>query len=251
VTLLSLILKVEQVGGPSSFEELIGPLLVAIAAIVAAGLAAWVARRNHSSQLAHDRQLRDMDYARRSIGLAVNNIAVAVDTATSYGTAAWFPSEASERSERATAAIDSLPYMDYDEMGDRIDLRPDEQIRAMSEMREDEEVARTEEETEAIKAEVTAAQNAMDKRSQLSTEITRLAADGWKLQIYIGVETQVVSRHQAVTHALSDWYDIHGVKKETGWKLVEKPSIEPVAEAMAEFVKACQEWSAKRVDDGP
>jgi hypothetical protein len=54
-----------------------------------------------------------------------------------------------------------------------------------------------------------------------------------------------------VTHVLSDWYDTHGVTKEGGWTLAEKPSIESVAEAIAEFVKACQEWSAKRVEHGP
>jgi hypothetical protein len=251
VALFAILLKFEKVGGPTFLEELIGPALVAVAAIIAASLAAWVARRNHSSQLAHDRQLRDTDYARRSIGLAVENIAEAVDAATSYGTAAWSASEASERSDQATAAVDALPYMDYDEEGERVDLRTDEQVEAMSWTREDEEVALTNEEVSAIKAETGAAENARDKRSRLSTEISRLTADGWKLQIYIGIKTEVVTRHQAVTHALSDWYDTNGMTAEGGWKLAKEPSIEPVAKAMAEFVKACQEWSAQRVQVSP
>jgi hypothetical protein len=251
VALFAILVKVEQVGGPNFLEGLIGPALVAVAAIIAAGLAAWVARRNHSSQLAHDRQLRDTGYARRSIGLAVEDISEAVNAATTHGTLAWGASKASEKSRQATALVDEAPYLTYDEMGERVDMRTPEMVEAESPEWRIEEAAMMEAEVEAVEAETKAAERAMASRRVLSEQITRLAADGWKLQIYIGVKAEVVSRHQAVTHALSDWYDRNSLTEDGSWKLKDEPSIEPVAEAMAEFVKACQEWSAKRIKHSP
>ena len=58
-------------------------------------------------------------------------------------------------------------------------------------------------------------------------------------------------KHQAVSRAFSDWFDMLGMASPAGWKLSEKPSIDPVAAAMADFVRASQEWAAKRGREGP
>ncbi len=79
-------LEVEQVGG-SVFEGLIGPIIIALAAIFAASLAAWIARRNHGQQLRHDREMRDLSHARASLSSAVETVAEAVDSVSALATA--------------------------------------------------------------------------------------------------------------------------------------------------------------------
>lgn len=59
-----------------------GSILVALAAVFAAGLAAWIARKNHAEQLAHDRAIRDLGHARQSLSAAVETVADAVDSVT-------------------------------------------------------------------------------------------------------------------------------------------------------------------------
>lgn len=66
--------KVELVGGESWWSHNSGSLLIGLAAIVAAGLAAYVAIRNHDQQLAHDREIRDRDATRQAIDDAVRGI---------------------------------------------------------------------------------------------------------------------------------------------------------------------------------
>lgn len=63
--------KVELVGGESWLSHDLGSILLAVAAITAAGLAAWVATRNHRQQLEHDRSLRKEDHIRDTIDAAV------------------------------------------------------------------------------------------------------------------------------------------------------------------------------------
>ena len=64
-------LEIEQVG-QSFLGTFSGPALIALAAITAAGVAAWVARKNHAEQLAHDRDLRNLDHAHQSVSAAVD-----------------------------------------------------------------------------------------------------------------------------------------------------------------------------------
>jgi hypothetical protein len=70
--------KFEQVGGEGWLSSHIGSILVAIAAISAAGLAAHVAIRNQRQQLAHDRHLRNQDHLRDTIDAAVASASDAV-----------------------------------------------------------------------------------------------------------------------------------------------------------------------------
>lgn len=58
---------------------LVGPTLLAIAAIVAASLAAYVASRNHREQLDHDRALRERDHTRNVLDAAIEDVMATVE----------------------------------------------------------------------------------------------------------------------------------------------------------------------------
>jgi hypothetical protein len=100
-------LEIQEVGGNGFLEGIAGPALIAVAAIIAAFVAAWVARRNHEEQLGNDRSLRDLDHARQSINSAVETVAEAVDACSGFAVAAWAASEACERAEEAQSETDA------------------------------------------------------------------------------------------------------------------------------------------------
>jgi hypothetical protein len=62
-------LEVKEVG-EGWLAHLAGPALLAVAAIFAAAIAAYVASRNHTEQLDHDRELRDREHIRDTIDAA-------------------------------------------------------------------------------------------------------------------------------------------------------------------------------------
>jgi hypothetical protein len=62
--------KVEPVADQSWEAAVLGPGLIALAAVFAAGLAAWVAVRNTRHQLEHDRRVRSRDHIRDAIDQA-------------------------------------------------------------------------------------------------------------------------------------------------------------------------------------
>lgn len=70
VTLLAAIQEVELVSDESWLRENLGPLLLAVAAVFAAALAAWVASRNHKRQLMNDRILQRQDHIREVVDAA-------------------------------------------------------------------------------------------------------------------------------------------------------------------------------------
>lgn len=73
-----------EVVGESWWQNLIGPALVAVAAILAAALAAYVAIRNHRRQLEHDWAERDREHARASIRAAARTIAEILEPLTAH-----------------------------------------------------------------------------------------------------------------------------------------------------------------------
>lgn len=68
--LLAVVQEVELVSDQSWWSENASSVLLAVAAIGAAFLAAWVANRNHKRQLAHDRDLQNQDHIREVIDAA-------------------------------------------------------------------------------------------------------------------------------------------------------------------------------------
>jgi len=71
VILLAGAQKIELVGGEGWWQKNGGSVALAIAAITAAAIAAYVAIRNHRQQLAHDRYLRNQDHMRNTIDAAL------------------------------------------------------------------------------------------------------------------------------------------------------------------------------------
>lgn len=99
-------LEVEQIGGASFLEGLAGPALVALAAVLAAGLAAWVARKNHGQQLKHDGELRNLSHARRSLAAAVETVADAIDAVGHLSGAVYKASALRDRVDEVEASND-------------------------------------------------------------------------------------------------------------------------------------------------
>jgi len=66
--------KFEIVGGESWLSHNLGSVLIGLAAIVAAGVAAFVSIRNHKQQLTYDREIRDREGTRQAIDNAVRGM---------------------------------------------------------------------------------------------------------------------------------------------------------------------------------
>lgn len=78
MSLIARIQQVELVDHQSWWSQNSGSVLLAIAAVLGAGLAAYVAMRNHKQQLKHDREMRNRDATRNTIDDAIEGIADAV-----------------------------------------------------------------------------------------------------------------------------------------------------------------------------
>lgn len=65
--LVAEISQIELVDNEGWLEQIAGPAMIAIAAIIAAALAAWVAIRNTQHQLDHDQRVRNREHIRDAI----------------------------------------------------------------------------------------------------------------------------------------------------------------------------------------
>lgn len=107
-----------------------GSLLIAVAAICAALLAAYVSIRNHRQQLDHDREMRDRDNTREAVDSAAADLQACFDLLRSV--AARCRLVESRRSEIAELA--GNPQATNDEKADahrRYTLRADEAVEAL------------------------------------------------------------------------------------------------------------------------
>lgn len=74
-----------RVGQPESWlTQNAGSFAVALAAIVAAGLAAFVATRNHQHQLSNDRDIRNRAHIRNTLDVAVEGATSAINETTGF-----------------------------------------------------------------------------------------------------------------------------------------------------------------------
>jgi hypothetical protein len=188
-------LRIEQVGD-TVLEGLLGPALIALAAISAAFVAAWVARRNHEQQLRHDRELRDLDHARQSINSAVETVAEGVDAMSKLSVASEAASEARQRVEEAESKTATLGHLHYDEDGDLVDARNAAEIDATPPATYRKENDIVEAEVDAHRAELEAIEKAMAARKPAGSILTQMLADTLRLRISIGVSSKVVERYQ-------------------------------------------------------
>lgn len=116
--LLGVIQEVELVSDQSWLSENLGSVVVAVAAITAAFLAAWVANRNHKGQLAHDRFLQNQEDTRAVMDAAVEAMSDASEAFTDYVYMGGSDTERFELHNTAQEKINGVKYMT-----DRLRLR--------------------------------------------------------------------------------------------------------------------------------
>jgi hypothetical protein len=238
-------LEVEQVGG-SFWEGLIGPVLIALAAIFAAGLAAWVARRNHAQQLAHDRELRDLSHARQSLAAAVESIADAVDSVTKLSIAVSEANNRRQATDEIEASNDEFLTTFVRNGRELVDTRDEQMIEAESVPLLREENAAILKEQAAIKAETEAMQKTIEARDRWAPLMTRLLADTLRLRISIGNDSEVVVRHAKLVDAIASWAEKLRPDSDGRYRFDSDPSeeVKLVGEPMESFVEASQRWAA-------
>lgn len=117
-----MIQRVELVSNGSWLSENIGSIVIAVAAITAAFLAAFVADRNHKRQLAHDRFLHNRDDTRAVMDAAVEAMSDASEAFTDY---VYMGDSETERFELHNTAQEKINGVKY--MTDRLRFRMGEQ----------------------------------------------------------------------------------------------------------------------------
>lgn len=231
-------LEVEEVGR-SFFSGLAGPALIATAAIVAAFLAAWVARRNHAELLANDRQLRDLDHARQGLSGAVETVSEAINVFGELHLRAWKAHDAQLVSQALTADSE-----EFDPPHPRT-VEQEEAIGAEARRLE----ADVLEAATAANREATKAFRVLLEHQQAAWDVRqRLEADGLRLRIALGDGSEVVKSHKELVEAFNQWRE--AVEPKEGSFPFEGdrfgPPDAPVPEAMEAFISASQQWAADR-----
>ena len=237
-------LEVREVGGTNFLENLAGPALIAVAAIVAAFVAAYVARGNHREQLNTDRAMRDVEHARREISTAVQTISEALDAMSGFSIAAWSASQADEGAAEAAAKTAARTQVER-RQGDAFDSRTEQEINATpaSVLKEETEILRRE--TDALRRSAEAMEKAMDGRQPAAALLVRLLTDTFRLRISIGINSEVVARHEDVASAFRKWMEELAPQDDGRFSFDANPGDgEHVRESTQAFVETCQRWSA-------
>lgn len=86
LTLADLQVAAAPMAQESWIDENSGSLLLAVAAIVAASLAAYVATRNHRQQLEHDAAMRNREHIRETLDMAVEGAEAAITEVVRFST---------------------------------------------------------------------------------------------------------------------------------------------------------------------
>lgn len=239
-------LKIEE-AGESFLSSLAGPFLIAVAAIVAALVAAWVAWRNHEKQLDHDRELRDIEHARQSVNAAVETIAEVISAFSHLATTAWIASEAHAATVAAEAKTDELDAFHHDEHGELVDSRSKAEIDAIlpAVLRAESDVIDAE--SDAIQKETTAVREVAEARDPAMALLMRLTADTLRLEITLGRASDVVKKHVILANAFDKWKDTLSSEANGHYDIDYKPEEEVrqiLPKPLEDFVSACQRWSA-------
>lgn len=252
-------LEVEQVG-QAWYSS---PALLAGAAILAALVAAVVARLNHGAQIRHDRALhgeqlrhdreqRDISYAREGINRAVETVADSVSAVSALATATWGASEAREYLEKTRALSDKhLVTYERDEDGVLRDTRSKGERAMVSEGLLQAELEVQKEENDAVRELTTALSKAREAHGRAEGKMSELLADNLRLRITIGKDSDVVARQNALQEAFKAWIDELRPDEDGQYRMDGEPAeeVRPTGERMLEFVDACQHWSASNPAD--
>jgi hypothetical protein len=136
-----------------------------------------VARKNHAKQLAHNRELRDLDHARQSVGAAVDTIAAAIPAVRHYAGYVWAASRARKEQAKAAAETDEIEGIVRDG-DDLLDTREPEQVEALGvdQLRWENDVLATE--RDAAREHTKKLEEAYGARPEADAMLSRLLADG-------------------------------------------------------------------------
>jgi hypothetical protein len=127
------------------------------------------------------------------------------------------------------------------------DTRTPEELEATSpaELRDANDLL--EREVDLTRKEMEAIDKAINVRRGVSALLTRLLADTFRLRISIGTTSEVADRHADVSSSFKDWFDEMAPQDDGSFRFDTFPGEDvPVQRPIAEFVEACQRWSADR-----
>lgn len=199
-------IEVELVGGEA---DLLGPLLIAGAAILAAAVAAYWQWR----QLRHDREVRDREFIRNSISQAVASLATAIDDMSGFSGA----THSVDQAEEETRELRTKRHSDTELSG-------------------------------SLKAEARATEKARDARQAVRSSLMRMITDNLHLRVALGANDPVVVSHGDLCEAFEEWFkDLTPdraiqAKRESG-ELKPGQMFQP---ARKRFETACYEWIASK-----
>jgi hypothetical protein len=200
-------IAIEMVG-ESWWHGLLGPALLAVAAIVAAGLAAYVAIRNHRDQLAYDRAIRDREYGRESIRAATETIVETLDPLNTYELAIRANDKATKHAEP-------------------VENSANEQAEASEQLKR---------RTKRVRM----------TRDNVGPLLIKMTADSISLRIALGADEPVVKRYRELSKAFNDRFRMCAPTDEGRAKReVAVRDGDPQAKAKAAleaFQTACEEW---------
>lgn len=159
-------LQVETVGGP----DLVGPIVIGGAALLAAILAAYWQRAG----LRHDRSLRDLEHAREVISTAVATIAEAIDGVSDLGHDTLSVDRAEQRVEDIKAKDDDADA---------------KELRAALEIARD------------------SIQRVRQTRETTAATLTRMRADTMRLRIAFGRDHfELLTQHVVLAASFQLWF---------------------------------------------
>jgi hypothetical protein len=202
-----------EVVGESWWHNLIGPGLIAIAAIVAAAVAAYVAIHNHRLQLEHDREERDREHARESIRAASETVAETLDPLGTYELAVRDDDKATKHAETLEGS-------------------GDEEAKEAAE-----------------KAQLKAAEEVHEAREKVGDLVIKMTVDSIGLRTSFGSRSPVFQSYRDLSRAFNRRFRACApttegrVQRETaeGDSEVKKTRV-----ALNAFQEACEEWAVQQ-----
>ena len=203
--------KVELVGGDPWWTQNLGSLAIGLAAVFAAGLAAYISVRNHKQQLAHDRSVRDRDATRDIIDAAVREMSNFILNAVTF-------------SAQVTSLEKARASEDQDPDADAEDGAPSQKIKRA------EGVV-----SNALPA-LFAATNTMHAGTVL-------------LGIRLGKQHPITKAHAATRDALKGWSSslikARAKNRDEPTREADDQKLEEIGRARSTFERACFSWMSE------
>ena len=205
-------IAVQLVGEPW-WQGLIGPVALAVAAILAAAIAAYVATHNHRRQLEHDRTERDREHARESIRAAAKTVGEIFEPLTAYELAV-------RADDKATKEVEAL------------------------ETSEDERAKRA-----AAERQLKRAEKVRDTRVKAEPLVVKTMVDSISLRISFGAESAVFQSYRELSLVFKQWFEACAPTKDGRTERdarEDDEANEEIHHALVAFQTACEDWSVQQ-----